>query len=93
VAEFYYGAHRSIRKTKTLSQVESFCRRFQSLAFDDPAAEQYGRIRAHLASQGTLIGPNDLLIASIALANRLTLVTYNTTEFSRVPGLTLEDWQ
>jgi tRNA(fMet)-specific endonuclease VapC len=39
------------------------------------------------------IGPNDLLIASIALANGLTVVTHNTSEFSRVPGLPLEDWQ
>ena len=47
----------------------------------------------HLAGLGTVIGPNDLLIASIALASGLTLVTHNTGEFSRVPGLKLEDWQ
>jgi tRNA(fMet)-specific endonuclease VapC len=92
-AELLYGAHRSVRKTQTLSQVRHFCRNFQSLAFDDPAAEEYGRIRAHLAGLGTPIGPNDLLIASIALTNGLTLVTHNTSEFSRVPGLNLEDWQ
>jgi tRNA(fMet)-specific endonuclease VapC len=46
-----------------------------------------------LASTGTLIGPNDLLIAAIALANGLTVVTHNSTEFSRAPGLTIEDWQ
>lgn len=39
------------------------------------------------------IGSNDLLIASIALANDLTLVTYNTGEFSRVEGLLVEDWE
>ena len=50
-------------------------------------------IRAQLAAQGTPIGPYDLQIASIALANRLTLVTHNTSEFSRVPGLALEDWE
>jgi tRNA(fMet)-specific endonuclease VapC len=93
VAELLYGAHRSARKVQTLSQVRTFCHQFQSLAFDALAAEEYGRVRAHLASQGTLIGPNDLLIASIALANQLTLVTNNTSEFSRVPGLILEDWQ
>jgi tRNA(fMet)-specific endonuclease VapC len=60
---------------------------------DDRAAEQYGPIRADLASRGLLIGPNDLMIAAIALANGCTLVTHNTAEFSRVPGLTLEDWQ
>jgi tRNA(fMet)-specific endonuclease VapC len=66
---------------------------YVSLPFDDPAAEEYGRIRSHLANQGIAIGPNDLIIAAIALANKLTLVTHNTSEFSRVPGLALEDWQ
>jgi tRNA(fMet)-specific endonuclease VapC len=93
VAELLYGAHRSIRKGQTLSQVQVFCLNFQSLAFDDPAAKEYGWLRAHLARTGTQIGPNDLLIASIALANGLTLVTNNTSEFSRVPGLNLEDWR
>lgn len=64
-----------------------------SLPFDDRAAEEYGVVRSHLTGLGTLIGANDLMIAAIALANGLTLVTHNTTEFSRVPGLFLEDWQ
>ncbi|MEI8375597.1 MAG: type II toxin-antitoxin system VapC family toxin [Planctomycetota bacterium] len=93
VAELLYGAHRSSRKQQNLSQVQLFFRQFQSLPFDDRAADEYGRIRAHLAGLGMLIGPNDLLIASIALANGLTLVTHNTREFSRIPGLKLEDWQ
>jgi hypothetical protein len=69
------------------------CHPFVCFPFDDPAADQYGTIRAALASAGTPIGPNDLLIAAIALANGLTLVTLNTTEFSRIPGLTIEDWE
>jgi len=66
---------------------------FDSVPFDDAAAEAYGRLRAHLTTTGQLIGPNDLLIAAIALANGLTLVTHNTAEFSRVPGLVIDDWQ
>ena len=93
LAELLYGAHRSVHKAQTLSQVQGFCRKFQSIPFDDQAAEEYGSLRAHLAGLGMLIGPNDLLIASIALANGLTLVTHNTSEFNRVPGLKLEDWQ
>ncbi len=92
VAELHYGAHRSGRRTENLNQVQAFCRRFPSLPFDDKSAEEYGRIRAHLAVTGSLIGPNDLLIAAITLANNLTLVTNNTREFARVPGLRLEDW-
>ncbi len=93
VAELLYGAHRSVRKAQTLSEVQAFCSNFQSLAFDGPAADEYGWLRAHLVAVGTPIGPNDLLIGSIARANGLTLVTHNTKEFSRVPGLNLEDWQ
>jgi tRNA(fMet)-specific endonuclease VapC len=44
-------------------------------------------------AQGIMIGPADLMIAAIALTNRLTLITHNTSEFSRVPGLVYEDWQ
>lgn len=93
VAELLYGAHRSAKKAQTLSEVRNFCGQFHSLAFDDHAAEEYGELRAHLDAVGTPIGPNDLLIASIALAKSLTLVTHNTNEFNRVPRLKLEDWQ
>jgi tRNA(fMet)-specific endonuclease VapC len=93
VAELLYGAHRSVRKAQTLSQVRGFCVNFRSLAFDDLAAEEYGVIRAHLAGLGTPMGPCDLLIASIARAHALALVTHNTSEFSRVPGVKLGDWQ
>ncbi|MGQ0636349.1 MAG: type II toxin-antitoxin system VapC family toxin [Planctomycetaceae bacterium] len=93
VAELLYGAQRSAQATKTLAEVRRFCRQFSSLPFDDRAAEEYGIVRAQLAAAGTPIGPNDLMIAAIALANGLTLVTHNTTEFCRVPRLTVEDWQ
>jgi tRNA(fMet)-specific endonuclease VapC len=93
VAELLYGALRGTHAARTVPQVQTFCGRFVSLPFDDPAADEYGRLRAHLARLGTPIGPNDLMIASIALAHGLILVTHNTTEFGRVPGLVLEDWQ
>jgi tRNA(fMet)-specific endonuclease VapC len=60
--------------------------------FDSQAAAQAGRLKAFLASSGLPIGPYDLQIAGIALAHKLTVVTHNTTEFSRVPGLQVEDW-
>ena len=76
----------------TRAQVLAFTSPFKSLPFDDPAAEHYGQLRAHLASGGQLIGPYDLQIAAIALAHGLVVVTHNTKEFSRVPGLVIEDW-
>lgn len=92
-AELFYGAHKSQRRATNLASVTQFCSPLTSLPFDDSAADAYGRIRAHLESLGTPIGPNDLLIAAIALANGLTLVTHNTREFSRVAGLQFEDWE
>ena len=92
-AEMYYGAMKSIDPAYTLAQQRIFLDAFESLSFDDQSAEAYGRLRAELARRGTPIGPNDLLIAAIVLAHDLTLVTHNTTEFSRVPGLHLEDWE
>ena len=92
-AELYFGAQRSTLPQEEIARLNGFLGYFASLPFDDAAAEVYGRVRAQLAQQGALIGPNDLLIASIALANGATLVTHNTVEFQRVTGLLLEDWQ
>ncbi len=74
-------------------RVRQLRQQFTSLPFDDAAAEHYGRIRADLTGRGLLIGGNDMLIAAIALANGCTLVTHNTSEFSQVAGLAIEDWQ
>ncbi len=95
LGELIYGAERSglTHKVKNLTQIQKIRVQFASIPFDDQAAEHYGKVRAHLANLGTPIGPNDLLIAAITLANGLTLVTNNTAEFSRVPGLILDDWQ
>ena len=66
---------------------------YQSLPFDDECAAQYGILRAYLAKLGTPIGHNDLLNAVIALTHNLILVTHNVSEFARVPGLVIEDWE
>lgn len=92
-AELFYGAMRSTNPTRTLTLQEEFLNRFVSLPFDDAASIAFGRIRARLAVLGTPIGPYDLQIAAIALANDLTLVTHNVREFSRVEGLRIEDWE
>ena len=92
-AELFYGAMKSARISENLARIEAFAGRFLSLPFDDAAAAIYGDIRAGLERQGRTIGPNDLLIAAIALAHSATLVTHNTGEFSRIEGLRLEDWE
>lgn len=93
VAELLYGGWRSQTPEQTLKRQRTFIQLFESLPFDNQAAELYGQIRAVLAEQGIPIGGNDLMIAAIARAHNLTLVTHNTGEFSRVPGLQLEDWE
>jgi tRNA(fMet)-specific endonuclease VapC len=92
-AELYYGAYKSSRRAANLALLVKFFSQFVSLPFDDAAAETYGRLRAELARRGTPIGPNDLMIAAIAVAQGLTLVTHNTSEFERVPSLVLADWE
>ena len=92
-AELYYGARRSSQLSSNLAQLQEFFAHFASLPFDDRAAEEYGHIRAELAQRGLPIGPNDLMISAIALASDATLVTHNTSEFSRVQDLRLEDWE
>ena len=94
LAELLYGAMHSgaANQTANLALIARLRQQFPSLPFDDRAAEEYGSVRAHLAARGTLIGPNDLMIAAIALATQMTLVTHNTSEFSRVPNLALETW-
>lgn len=95
VSELTYGVERAApaHQPNNRQRVEQLRQQFVSLPFDDFAAEHCGKVRAHLAVLGTPIGPNDLMIASIALATGLILVTHNTSEFSRVPGLVIENWQ
>lgn len=92
-AELYYGAYKGTRLEANLVLLREFFNLFVSLPFDSWAAEIHGRLRAQLQVLGTPIGPYDLQIAAIALANNLTLVTHNTREFNRVAGLRLEDWE
>ena len=95
VSELIYGAERASpgHQANNRMKVDLLRQQFLSLPFDDSAAEACGVVRAHLANLGLPVGPNDLMIASIALSNKLILVTHNTSEFSRVPGLLIEDWQ
>lgn len=91
VHELYYGAFKSQRVDQNVARVDAL--QFSILEFDEEDARQAGQIRAQLASKGTPIGPYDVLIAGQARARELTLVTHNTSEFQRVPGLKVEDWK
>lgn len=91
IHELYYGAFKSRRVEGNVARVDGL--QLPVLEFDLEDARQAGEIRAHLAAKGTPIGPYDVLIAGQAKARKLTLITHNTPEFTRVPGLKLEDWK
>ena len=92
-SELLYGAQRSSRIAENLRVLDRFFEPFYSLPFDDNCVQAFGRIRTELERAGTPIGPYDLLIAATAIAGNRTLVTANIREFSRVAGLTIENWE
>ncbi len=90
-AELRFGAVKSGSR-KLADHVDLILSAVEILPLEAPADRQYGKIRLQLTRQGTPVGPNDLLIAAHALSLDITLVTANTREFSRVPGLKVENW-
>ncbi|MBZ0091463.1 MAG: type II toxin-antitoxin system VapC family toxin [Sulfuricellaceae bacterium] len=89
--ELFYGAFKSQRAARNVALMDSL--QFEVLEFDKEDSRLAGEIRAALAVKGTPIGPYDVLIAGQAMARNLILVTHNTDEFGRVPGLQIEDWE
>jgi len=90
-AELRYGATKS-NAAKLAERIDLILSTLEILPLETPTDRQYAALRHHLTRQGTPIGPNDLLIAAHALASDLTVVTANVGEFSRVPGLKVENW-
>lgn len=90
-AELRYGAAKR-GSPKLTAQLDAILSALPVLPLETPTEHHYGDLRATLERAGTLIGPNDLLIAAHALALDATLVTDNTREFARVPGLAIENW-
>ncbi|MDB5929467.1 MAG: hypothetical protein JWR60_1174 [Polaromonas sp.] len=93
--ELHYGLSRlpPSRRAKHLSQqLDAVLSAIAVHPLPAQAGHHYGTIKAALDTAGTPIGGNDLWIAAHALAAEMTLVTHNTREFERVPGLQLENW-
>lgn len=90
-SELHFGVARS-GSSRNLLALEKFLAPLVIAPFDATAMHHYGTLRHRLDAQGTPIGAMDMLIAAHALALNITLVTNNLREFSRVPGLKLENW-
>ena len=92
VSELAYGTERSADRPANRRAVEQFLALTSVLPFDAAAAEHAGEIRATLATAGIPIGGYDVLIAGHARSAGLAVVTDNTREFARVPGLEVLGW-
>lgn len=92
-AELYYGSAKSQTPERSRQRQLAFLGQFTLLPFDDAAVDHYAELRVLLERRGVPISHPDMQIAAIALANSLILITHNTVEFSRIEGLTLEDWE
>jgi tRNA(fMet)-specific endonuclease VapC len=92
LGELHYGAEKSARRAANLTGLEHFAARLEVLAFDAKAAMHYGQLRAELQRTGTPCGPHDTQIGGHARSEGLIVVTNNTREFGRMPGVRTENW-
>ncbi|NHI03648.1 hypothetical protein DYY67_2284 [Candidatus Nitrosotalea sp. TS] len=90
VAEIYHGAYTSKDRTRALKDSEELLNRFAVLNLDYESSRIWGQLATSMKSN--TIGDRDLFIASIAIANRQTLITKNKKHFERVTSLDVEDW-
>jgi len=90
--ELVYGAWKSARFEENFARIATFERLVPAQPLDGTVARHYAKLRTDLERAGSQIGPYDMLIAAHALSLGATLVTNNVREFSRVPGLRLENW-
>lgn len=92
LSELLYGVNRSSNPQQNRSSLYKLLIKAEVLDYGSEASEYYGLIRNDLTSKGQVIGSNDMLIAAHALSANLVLITNNTSEFSRIQDLKLEDW-
>lgn len=90
--ELEFGLAKSSNPFPLRAFLRELIRRYNVVDFDTSACQRAGEIRAYLQSKGTPIGPYDVQVAGVAMARDLILVTRNTREFERVPGLRVENW-
>lgn len=91
--ELWYGIKKSARPRANAARLATFLSLdVQTWPFEPEDAEVAGAIRAALDAAGAPIGPYDVLIAAQARRRAALLVTANTGEFDRVPGLKTENW-
>lgn len=91
-AELLLGAYKSRNRKANIEKVEKFLDPFEIASFDDLMTYVYADIRFKTEKRGDVVGPNDVVIATIVKFHEGILVTHNVNEFSRIEGLKIEDW-
>jgi tRNA(fMet)-specific endonuclease VapC len=91
-AELYYGAAKSKSPAQNRELVGRFLATLPVLGLDELATQIFGEAKALLEREGRRLDDADLLIASIAIANRAVVITGNRRHYARIPGVVIEDW-
>lgn len=91
-SELLYGISKSNKKEKNKSALDCLLKDIGIKPYDAKSGVVFGDIRSRMEKTGNIIGPYDMLIAAHAMASGSVLVTHNTRDFERVPGLYIEDW-
>lgn len=91
-AELLLGVEKSMKRDENREKVIEFLFPFEIVPFTDSDIPVFADIRSTLEKRGEIIGPYDLILASIVLSHEGTLVTHNTKGFSRIDNLRIEDW-
>lgn len=92
-SELIYGAYlNEAKSTILLSYYTEFFNNIKIFDYDLQASYSFGKIKSQLKKQGRIVEDFDIIIASIASSNKLTLVTHNTKDFENIPDLKVEDW-
>jgi len=91
-AELLFGAFKSVRQVENVEKVERFLAPFGIISFDGAMARTYAEIRHETERCGTIIGPNNSIIAAIVKHQNGTFVTHNVKVFEQIKGLVIENW-
>ena len=92
VGELEYGCAKSNWGDRSRTIMQTFLSAYTILPFQEDDAIVFGRLRASLDKKGSPIGPYDIQIAAQGIVRGLTIITHNTTHFSKIPGAIIEDW-
>ncbi|MFZ5952763.1 MAG: PIN domain-containing protein [Candidatus Rifleibacteriota bacterium] len=92
LAELFFGAYKSLKVNENLEKIELFRHEIEVIFDSAESARVFGKLKADLKKMGRPTQDFDLLVASLAISNKLTLVSVNTRHFENIPGLKFVNW-